>query len=79
MKKRDITLLIIAVIIFIITLGLIYRYIIPPPKDSGITVIVPHPVSPTFNQQDLDTLKTQTVDFSADITPKDAGNKPIIQ
>jgi hypothetical protein len=79
MKKRDITLLVVAVLIVIVTLALIYRYIIPPPKDTGITVIVPHPVDPNFNQQQLDTLKNKTTDFSADITPKDSGNKPIIQ
>lgn len=78
MKKRDITLLIVSVLIFIVTLGLLYRYLVPPPKDSGITVVIPHPVDPNFNQEQLDQLKA-TTDFSQDLTPKDSGNNPIIQ
>jgi LPS O-antigen subunit length determinant protein (WzzB/FepE family) len=79
MKKRDIITIIIAVVIFIVAAGLIYRYFVPPPKDSGIKVEVPRPVSPTFNQDQLNTLKNDVKDFSPDLTPKDSGNKPVIQ
>ncbi len=79
MKKRDIITLIISVIIFIVAAGLVYRYIVPPPKDTGIKVEVPHPVDPTFNSDQLNTLKNDVKDFSPDLTPKDSGNKPVIQ
>jgi len=80
MKKKDIITLIISVIILIITLGLVYRYLVPPAKDTGIKVEVPHPVDPEFNQEQLKTLKNDVKDYSQDLTPKDnGGTKPIIQ
>ena len=80
MKKKDIIILIISVVIFIVVIGLIYRYFVPPAKDTGIKVEVPHPVTPTFNQDQLHTLKNDVKDYSQDITPKDnGGTKPIIQ
>ncbi|MBI2798144.1 hypothetical protein HYX70_02450 [Candidatus Saccharibacteria bacterium] len=79
MKKKDIITLIIAVVIFIIALALLYRYIVPPPKNSGVMVEVPHPVEPTFNQGQLNTLKKDTTDFTQDLTPKGSSNQPLIQ
>ncbi len=78
MKKKDIITLIVAVVIIIIVIGLLYRYIVPPAKNSGVMVEVPHPVDPQFNQSQLNTLKS-TTDFTQDITPQNSGNKPIIQ
>lgn len=79
MKKRDIITLIISVVIFIVAAGLAYRYFVPPPKDSGIKVEIPHPVESTFSQDQINTLKNDVKDFSPDLTPKDSGNKPVIQ
>jgi hypothetical protein len=79
MKKRDIITIIISVVIFIVAAGLAYRYFVPPPQNSGIQVEIPHPVDPNFNQDQLNTLKNDVQDFSPDLTPKDNGNKPVIQ
>lgn len=80
MKKKDIITIVISVVVFIIALGFIYRYFVPPSKDSGIKVEVPHPVDPTFDQDQLKTLRNDVKDYSQDLTPKDnGGNKPIIQ
>lgn len=80
MKKKDIITIIISVIVLIVAVGLIYRYFVPPPKDSGIQVEVPHPADPTFNQEQLKVLKDDVRDFSQDLTPQDnGGNKPVIQ
>ena len=80
MKKIDIFTIIVSVCIFIVALAFAYRYFVPAPKDSGVKVIVPHPVVPTFNQEQLKVLRNDVVDYSQDLTPKDnGGNKPIIQ
>ena len=80
MKKKDIITIVISVVVFIVAIAFIYRYFVPPAKDTGIKVTVPHPVTPTFNQDQLKTLKTDVTDYSQDLTPKDnGGNKPIIQ
>ena len=80
MKKKDIFTIIVSVFIFIVALAFAYRYFVPAPKDSGVKVIVPHPVVPTFNQEQLKVLRNDVVDYSQDLTPKDnGGNKPIIQ
>ena len=79
MKKRDIITIIISVVIFIVAAGLAYRYFVPPPKNSGIQVEVPHPVDSSFNQDQLNTLKNNVQDFSPDLTPKNNGNQPVIQ
>lgn len=80
MKKKDIITIVISVIIFIVAGALIYRYFVPPPKDSGIKVVIPRPVDPNFNQDQLNVLKNDVKDFSPDLTPKDnGGNKPVIQ
>lgn len=80
MKRKDIITLIISVAVIIVVLALVYRYFVPAAKDSGVMVEVPHPVAPTFNQDQLNTLKNDVKDFSQDLTPKDnGGNKPVIQ
>lgn len=80
MKRKDIITIIIAVVVFVIAVGFIYRYFVPAPKNSGIQVEVPHPVNPNFSQEQLETLKNDVKDFSQDLTPKDnGGNKPVIQ
>lgn len=79
MKKKDVITLIIAVIVLIIALALLYRYLVPPSKNSGVVVEVPHPVDPQFNQTQLNTLKKDTRDYTQDLTPKDSGTKPVLQ
>jgi len=80
MKKRDILILVLSLTALIITVGLIYRYFIPPSKNSGVMVTIPYPISQTFNQNQLDVLKNNVKDYSQDLTPKDNGGiKPIIQ
>lgn len=80
MKRKDLITIIVSVVIFVVLIGIGYRYLVPAPKDSGIKVEVPHPVNPNFNQEQLNTLKTEVKDFSQDLTPKDnGGNKPVIQ
>ena len=80
MKKRDIAVLVTSVAVFIVLIALIYRYFLPPTKNSGVMVTVPHPVKPTFNQDQLHVLKNDVKDYSQDIAPKDnGGTKPIIQ
>lgn len=68
MKRRDIITIVIAIVIFIITAGVIYRYFVPPPKNSGITVEIPRPVVTDFSQDQLQTLHSLT-DFTQDINP----------
>ncbi len=57
MNKKTITTIIISIAIFVLAGALIYRYIIPPAKGSGVQVTIPHPVNPNFNQEAIDTLK----------------------
>ncbi len=80
MKRRDVIIIIVSVVILIVVGALLYRYLAPPSSDSGIQVIVPHPVDPNFNQQQLNVLKNNVQDYSPNITPKDSsGNKPVVQ
>ncbi|MEI8073057.1 MAG: hypothetical protein WCH00_03135 [Candidatus Saccharibacteria bacterium] len=80
MKRKNIITIVTSVAVFIVLLALIYRYLVPPSKNSGVMVTVPHPVNPTFNQDQLNVLKSSVKDYSQDLTPKDnGGNKPIIQ
>ncbi|MDQ5943263.1 MAG: hypothetical protein QG675_31 [Patescibacteria group bacterium] len=80
MKKKDIITIIISVVIIVIIIGLVYRYLIPPSSNTGVQVEVPHPVVPTFDQEQLNTLKNDVKDYSQDLTPKDTGgNNQIIQ
>lgn len=80
MKRKDIIIIIASLVTLIIVLGLVYRYFVPAPKGSGIQVEVPYQVVPTFNQDQLNTLKRDVKDFSQNLTPIDnGGNKQIIQ
>lgn len=79
MKKQDIIKLITAVIIVLVFVSLLYRYLVPPAKDNGIKVEVPHPVQPSFNSSQLDTLKNNVKDYTPDITPTDSTPKKIIE
>ncbi len=80
MKRNDIIKLSLSVAALIVVLAFAYRYFVPAPKNSGIQVEVPRPVTPTFDQDQLNTLKREVKDFSQDLTPKDnGGTKPVIQ
>ncbi len=76
MRRRDVVVIIISVIIVVIAGGLLYRYLAPPTKDSTIKVEIPHPVDPTFNQEQLNVLKNDVVDFSQDINPDEGQQQP---
>lgn len=80
MKKRNNIIIVVSVAIFAASGALLYRYLAPPTQGSGIKVIVPHPVSPNFNQEQLNTLRNDVVDYSQNIAPIDAstsaGNSP---
>lgn len=71
MKRRDITIIIVSFVIFIIAGALLYRYLAPPTQGSGVKVIIPHPVEPNFNQEQLNILKNDVTDYSQNITPAD--------
>ncbi len=80
MPKKNIITIVISVVIFIVALAFIYRYFVPAPKNSGIMVEVPHPVDPTFNQEQLNTLKNDVKDYSQNLTPIDnGGNVPVLR
>jgi LPS O-antigen subunit length determinant protein (WzzB/FepE family) len=70
MKRKNVVLIVSSVVMVLLAVALLYRYLAPPTKGSGIMVVVPHPVVPTFNQDQLNTLKNDTVDFSQNIAPK---------
>lgn len=70
MKKRDIIIIIVSAVILLIVGALLYRYLAPPTSDSGVQVVVPHPVDPNFNQDQLNVLKNDVTDYSQNITPK---------
>lgn len=70
MKKRDIIIIIVSAVILVIVGALLYRYLAPPTSDSGVQVVVPHPVDPNFNQDQLNVLKNDVTDYSQNITPK---------
>lgn len=70
MKKRDIAAIVIAVVIFVVAAGLVYRYFAPPTKDSQVKVTVPHQVSPDFDNGQLQDLGNPSLhDYTPDITP----------
>ena len=79
MKKRDIITLIISVVILLIAAALLYRYFVPPARNSGVQVEVPRPVETSFDKASIDTLKNNTRDFTPDITPTESAARPIIQ
>ncbi len=68
MNKKTITTIIISVAIFVLAVALLYRYLIPPSKGSGVQVTIPHPVNPNFNQEEIDTLK-KTKFYDVNIKP----------
>lgn len=72
MKKRDIIIIIVSVVIVIIAGALLYRYLAPPTQGSGVKVVIPHPVDPNFNQEQLNVLKNDVTDYNLNITPADA-------
>jgi hypothetical protein len=76
MNNKNKILIVSSVVLVLLALALLYRYLAPPTQGSGIMVVVPHPVSPTFNQEQLNTLKNETVDFSQNITPKTSQLSP---
>jgi uncharacterized protein YxeA len=80
MQKKNIITIVISVVILIVALAFIYRYLVPAPKNSGIMVEVPYTVVPTFNQEQLDTLKRDVKDYSQNLTPVDnGGNQPVLR
>ncbi len=70
MKRKDITIIIVSVIIFVLAVALLYRYIAPPTKDSNIKYSVPHPVNPKFNADQLKVLNNDVIDYSQNIKPQ---------
>jgi hypothetical protein len=63
MKRRDITVIIVSVVVLIIVGALLYRYLAPPSSDSTIKVEVPAQVNPDFNNEELNTLKSDKIKF----------------
>lgn len=76
MNKKNTIIIISTTAVVIAASALIYSYIAPPSKGTGITVEVPHPVTPTFNQAQLDILKNKVVDYSQNISPAATSSSP---
>jgi len=70
MKRRDMIIVIASVAIVIVAIALLYRYIAPPTKGSGVKYEVPHKVDPNFNEEQLKVLKNDVVDYNQNISPK---------
>ena len=79
MNRRDIIKLVGSVVVVLVVIALIYRYLVPPAKNNGIEVVVPHPVNSSFNQTQLNTLRNKVTDYRPDITPTDSAPKKIIE
>lgn len=87
MKKKDIVALVVSIAIFMVAGGLIYRYVVPPPKNTGIKVEIPHKVTTTFKENEykgiINTLTDTTngvTDFTPSIDPdQNAKPQPVIQ
>lgn len=83
MKKKDIVSLVVAIAIFMVAAGVIYRYIVPPPQNTGIKVEVPRKVVPEFDVATINNVlrnKDVVQDFTPDISPDaNAKPKPIVQ
>lgn len=83
MKKKDIFALIFAVVIFVVLAAVIYRYVFPPQKNTGIKVEVPRPVVAQFDNDTIDNVllkNDQVVDFTPNINPDaNAASKPVVQ
>lgn len=70
MKRKDILVVLGSVAILVIAAALIYRYFAPPSNDASVVVVIPHKVTPDFNQKQLDELKDPALhDYTPDITP----------
>jgi len=67
MRKKNIITIIISAVAFIVAVALLYRYLAPPTKGSGIQVVVSAPVNPSFNQEQLNVLKADVVDYTVSI------------
>jgi len=82
MKRKDIVTIVVSTIILIVAMAFIYRIVVPPPKDSGIKVIVPRPVKTELpDQKQMSALKDdkKIKDFSQELTPDaNATPKPVI-
>jgi len=70
MKRKNIITIIISAIVFIVAVALLYRYLAPPTKCSGIQVTIPHAVNPTFNQDQLNVLQNDVVDYTVNTNIK---------
>jgi len=70
MRRKDIIIIIVSVIVVVIAVALLFQYFAPATKNSGIKYEVPHPVNPTFNQDQLKVLKNDVVDYSQNISPR---------
>ncbi len=83
MKRKDIVSLVIAIVIFMVAAGVIYLYVVPPPKDTGIKVEVPRKVVSEFDMSTINGVllnKDKVQDFTPDINPDpNAKPKPIVQ
>lgn len=72
MKKKDIITLVISIAIFMVAGGFIYRYMAPPPKNTGIKVIIPHKVTTTFDTETIKLLRDPekgVTDFTPSFDP----------
>ncbi len=70
MKRRDVIVITVSVIIFVFAAGLIYRYFAPPTADKSVQLTVPRKVNPVFSQSDIQELTNPALkDYTPDITP----------
>lgn len=79
MRKKNIITIIISTVVFIVAAALLYRYLAPPTKNSGIMVTIPHPVNPTFNQDQLNVLQNDVTDYTVSTSVKAFLNAPTQQ
>ncbi len=83
MKKKDIFALIFAVVVFVITGAVVYRYVFPPQQNTGIKVEVPRPVVAEFDRDTIDNVllkEDQVKDYTPNISPDaNAKPKPVVQ
>lgn len=76
MRRKNIVTIIVSTVVFIVAAALLYRYLAPPTKNSGIMVTVPHAVNPTFNQEQLNVLQNDVVDYTVSTNIKALLNSP---
>jgi hypothetical protein len=69
MNKKNVISIAISAAVFVAVAALLYRYFAPPTAGTGIKVLVPAPVNPNFNQEQLKVLKEDTVDYNQNISP----------